>query len=64
MHRFWLFLAILSEKNSNVDMNAYNQVLLDQQKEKKEILLENLVTRREKVYFDLDSQNQCFDSCI
>ncbi len=36
--------------------NAYKQVLLDQQKEKNEILLENLTTRREEVYFDLNSQ--------
>ncbi|MCL1822437.1 MAG: ATP-binding protein [Prolixibacteraceae bacterium] len=36
-------------------MSTYKQVLLDQQKEKNEILLENLTARREEVYFDLDS---------
>ena len=39
-----------------MEINAYKQVLLDQQKEKNEILLENLTTRREEVYFDLNSQ--------
>jgi len=39
-----------------MDINAYKQVLLDQQKEKNEILLENLIARREEVYFDLNSQ--------
>ena len=39
-----------------MDMNAYKQVLLDQQKEKNEILLESLTARREEVYFDLNSQ--------
>ena len=39
-----------------MDINAYKQVLLDQQKEKNEILLENLTARREEVYFDLNSQ--------
>jgi len=39
-----------------MDINAYKQVLLDQQKEKNEILLDNLTTRREEVYFDLNSQ--------
>jgi len=39
-----------------MDINTYKQVLLDQQKEKNEILLENLTTRREEVYFDLNSQ--------
>jgi hypothetical protein len=38
-----------------MDMNTYKQVLLDQQKEKNEILLENLTARREEVYFDLNS---------
>ena len=36
-------------------MDAYKQVLLDQQKEKNEILLEKLTARREEVYFDLNS---------
>jgi predicted AAA+ superfamily ATPase len=39
-----------------MDINAYKQVLLDQQKEKNEILLENLTARHEEVYFDLNSQ--------
>jgi len=39
-----------------MDINAYKQVLLDQQKEKNEILLENLIARREEVYFDLSSK--------
>jgi len=39
-----------------MDINAYKQVLLDQQKEKNEILLKNLTTRREEVFFDLNSQ--------
>jgi len=39
-----------------MNINAYKQVLLDQQKEKNEILLENLTTRREEVFFDLNSQ--------
>ena len=39
-----------------MDINVYKQVLLDQQKEKNEILLEVLTTRREEVYFDLNSQ--------
>jgi predicted AAA+ superfamily ATPase len=38
-----------------MDINAYKQVLLDQQKEKNEILLENLTTRREETCFDLKS---------
>jgi hypothetical protein len=38
-----------------MDINVYKQVLLDQQKEKNEILLENLTARREEVYFDLNS---------
>jgi len=37
-------------------INAYKQVLLDQQKEKNEILLESLTTRREEAFFDLNSQ--------
>jgi len=39
-----------------MDINAYKQVLLDQQKEKNDILLETLTARREEVYFDLNSQ--------
>ena len=39
-----------------MDINSYKQALLDQQKEKNEILLESLTTRREEIYFDLDSQ--------
>jgi len=39
-----------------MEINAYKQVLLDQQKEKNEILLESLTARREEVYFDLNSQ--------
>ena len=39
-----------------MDINAYKQVLLDQQKEKNEILLESLTARREEVFFDLNSQ--------
>lgn len=39
-----------------MNINAYKQVLLDQQKEKNAILLENLTARREEVYFDLKSQ--------
>ena len=39
-----------------MDINSYKQVLLDQQKEKNEILLERLTARREEVYFDLNSQ--------
>ena len=39
-----------------MNINAYKQVLLDQQKEKNEILLENLTTRHEEVFFDLNSQ--------
>ena len=39
-----------------MEINAYKQVLLDQQKEKNEILLEKLTARREEVYFDLNSQ--------
>jgi predicted AAA+ superfamily ATPase len=39
-----------------MDINTYKQVLLDQQKEKKEFLPENLIKRREEVFFDLDSQ--------
>ena len=38
-----------------MDINTYKQVLLDQQKEKNEILLENLTARREEVFFDLNS---------
>ena len=39
-----------------MDINIYKQVVLDQLREKNEILLENLTTRREEVYFDLDSR--------
>jgi len=39
-----------------MDINTYKQVLLDQQKEKNEISLENLTSRREEVYFDLSSR--------
>jgi len=39
-----------------MDINAYKQALLDQQKEKNEIVLERLTTRREEVCFDLNSQ--------
>ena len=38
-----------------MDINIYKQVLLDQQKEKDEILPEELTARREEVYFDLNS---------
>lgn len=36
-------------------VNAYRQVMLDQQREKNEISLENLTARREEVLFDLNS---------
>jgi len=39
-----------------MNLNIYKQVLLDQQKEKNAILLENLIARREEVHFDLNSQ--------
>jgi predicted AAA+ superfamily ATPase len=39
-----------------MNISAYKQVLLDQQKEKNKILLENLIARREEVYFDLNSR--------
>jgi predicted AAA+ superfamily ATPase len=39
-----------------MDINTYKQALLDQQKEKNEILPKNLTERREEVYFDLYSQ--------
>ena len=39
-----------------MDINTYRQTLLDQQKEKAEISPENLTTRREETYFDLNSQ--------
>ena len=39
-----------------MDISIYKQVLLDQQKEKSEILLENLIGRREEDYFDLNSR--------
>ena len=38
-----------------MDINVYKQVLLDQQKEKSDILLEKLTARREEAYFDLNS---------
>lgn len=38
-----------------MDLNMFKQVLLDQQKEKDNILLNTLTSRREEVYFDLDS---------
>jgi predicted AAA+ superfamily ATPase len=38
-----------------VDANVYKQVVLDQQKEKNEILLSDLISRHEEIYFDLDS---------
>ena len=38
-----------------MDVNTYKQVLLDQQKEKNEILLKTLTTRREESCFDLNS---------
>lgn len=38
-----------------MDLNLFKQVLLDQQKEKEIILLKTLTSRREEVYFDLDS---------
>lgn len=38
-----------------MDLNLFKQVLLDQQKEKENILLKTLTSRREEVYFDLDS---------
>lgn len=38
-----------------MDINTYKQVVLDQQKEKNEIILSNLISRREEVYFDLES---------
>ena len=39
-----------------MNINTYKQVLLDQQKEKNEILLEGLTARREETHFDLSSQ--------
>ena len=39
-----------------MDISIYKQVLLDQQKEKNGIFIENLTTRQEEVYFDLNSQ--------
>ena len=39
-----------------MNINTFKQVLLDQQKEKDKILLDNLTRRREEVYFDLNSQ--------
>lgn len=39
-----------------MDINPYKQLILDQQKEKNEIVLENLTARHEEVYFDFNSQ--------
>ena len=39
-----------------MDISTYKQALLDQRKEKDEILVENLTARQEEVYFDLNSQ--------
>jgi len=39
-----------------MNINAYKQILLDQQKEKDEINLEELTARREEVFFDLNSR--------
>ncbi|MCL2512103.1 MAG: efflux transporter outer membrane subunit [Bacteroidales bacterium] len=38
-----------------MDVNSYKQVVLDQQKEKSEIILTDLISRRGEVYFDLNS---------
>lgn len=38
-----------------MDINTYKQVVLDQQKEKNEIRLSDLISRHEETYFDLDS---------
>lgn len=38
-----------------MDLNVFKQVLLDQQKEKDNILLDTLTSRREEIYFDLES---------
>ena len=38
-----------------MDVNTYKQVLLDQQKEKNEIRLSDLIARPEEIHFDLDS---------
>jgi predicted AAA+ superfamily ATPase len=38
-----------------MDVNTYKQVVLDQQKEKDEILLSDLISRREEIHFDLNS---------
>jgi predicted AAA+ superfamily ATPase len=38
-----------------MDINVYKQVVLDQQKEKNDIRLSDLITRREEIHFDLDS---------
>jgi predicted AAA+ superfamily ATPase len=38
-----------------MDINTYKQVVLDQQKEKNTISLSDLVSRREEIYFDLES---------
>ena len=51
---FFIFLHP-KKHNSIMDINIYKQVVLDQQKEKNEIDLSHLVSRREEVYFDLDS---------
>jgi predicted AAA+ superfamily ATPase len=38
-----------------MDVNTYKQVILDQQKEKNEIRLSDLIARPEEIHFDLDS---------
>jgi len=38
-----------------MDVNGYKQVVLDQQKEKNDIRLSDLIPRQEEIYFDLDS---------
>ena len=38
-----------------MDINTYKQVVLDQQKEKNEIRLSDLIPRQEEIFFDLDS---------
>ena len=38
-----------------MDISTYKQVVLDQQKERNEIRLSDLIPRQEEIYFDLDS---------
>ena len=38
-----------------MNINTYKQIISDQQKEKSEIVLRRLTTRREEIYFDLNS---------